>query len=54
MEALVFFSESETGMTYWSLADSSFSADSYVSSGSVMETGRKYPLSSAGIEASLV
>ena len=54
VEALVFFSESETGMTYWSLADSSFSADSYVSSGSVMETGRKYPLSSAGIEASLV
>ena len=54
IEKLVFYSGSETGMMYWSLADSSFSADSYTDSGSIMEAGRKYPLDPTGIDASLV
>lgn len=52
--SLVFYTEDETGKTYWSLDDSDFSAASYTSSGSIMETGRKYPLTSSGIDASLV
>ncbi|MDO4864837.1 MAG: hypothetical protein Q4A05_11775 [Ruminococcus sp.] len=52
--SLVFYSESETGFTYWSLADSDFSADKYKSSGSIMEAGRRFPLTSTGIDASLV
>lgn len=51
---LVFYSESETGMTYWSLADSAFTADKYTSSGSIMEAGRRFALTSTGIDASLV
>ena len=41
-------------MTYWSLADSSFSADKYKSSGSTMEVGREFALDTVGIDASLV
>ena len=41
-------------MTYWSLADSQFTADKYKSSGSIMETGRRFALTSTGIDASLV
>lgn len=52
--SLVFYSENETGMTYWSLADSEFSADSYNSSGSIMEVGREFALNGVGIDASLV
>lgn len=54
IESLVFYCESETGMTYWSLADSSFSADNYKSSDSIMEVGRRFALTSTGIDASLV
>jgi len=52
--SLVFYCETETGMTYWSLADSQFTADKYKSSGSIMETGRRFALTSTGIDASLV
>ena len=52
--SLVFYSETETGMTYWSLADSGFSADKYESSGSIMEVGREFALDGVGIDASLV
>ena len=41
-------------MTYWSLADSAFTADKYTSSGSIMEAGRRFALTSTGIDASLV
>ena len=52
--SLVFYNESETGMTYWSIADSGFTADKYKSSGSIMETGRRFALTTTGIDASLV
>ena len=52
--SLVFYCESETGMTYWSLADSNFSADNYKNSDSIMEVGRRFALTTTGIEASLV
>lgn len=51
---LVFYSETESGMTCWSLADSSFSADTYKPSDSIMEAGRRFTLDESGIDASLV
>lgn len=53
IEKLVFFSSGDTSTTYWSLADSGFSAADHISSGSIMETGRKHLLTEAGITASL-
>lgn len=53
-EQLVFYSRSATETFYWSLADSGFSAAEYVSSGSIMETGRKFLLTDSGITASLL
>ena len=52
--SLVFYNESETGFTYWSLADSEFTADKYKSSGSIMEAGRRFALTSTGIDSSMV
>lgn len=53
-EQLVFYSQSAAETFYWSLADSNFSAAEYKSSGSIMETGRKFPLNDSGITASLL
>lgn len=54
MEKLVFYAETPMETTYWSLADSNFSAADYVSSGSVMQVGRKYSLTEADITAALL
>ena len=54
IENLVFYSETPTEKTYWSLADSNFSAANYTSSGSIMETGRKYELTEENITAALL
>lgn len=51
VDQLVFYSETPTEKTYWSLADSGFSAESYVSSGNIMTAGRKYALTDENITA---
>ncbi len=54
MEKLVFYAETPTETTYWSLADSNFSAADYESSGSIMQVGRKFILTEENITSALL
>ena len=49
IEQNVFYTSTAEGNFYWSLASSDFSADDYVSSGNVMQFGRKYLLTDENI-----
>lgn len=45
----IFYSKGVSGITYWSLMEKQFVAEEYVSSGNIMEFGRKYILSRENI-----
>lgn len=50
-EKYVFFADKESDKTYWSIANSAFSAADYKESDSIAVIGRKYNMSESGISA---
>lgn len=49
--AYIFFEDNAEQSKYWSIANSSFVADEYQKSDSIISVGRKYPLCESGISA---